>query len=57
MRNTHPEIPWRGYVAMRNILVHQYFGIDLEPVWLAATVELAALKASVARIMNEEQDS
>ena len=29
----HPEIPWRPIVAGRNILVHQYFGIDEGTVW------------------------
>ena len=32
---------------MRNILAHQYFGIDLEPVWLAATEELDSLKSAI----------
>lgn len=28
----YPEIPWSQIIAMRNILVHDYFGIDLEEV-------------------------
>lgn len=53
LRLDHPETPWRGYVGMRNILVHQYFGIDLEPVWLAATTELDALRAAVVAILGD----
>ena len=29
----HPEVPWRGLNAFRNVLVHQYFRVDIELVW------------------------
>ncbi|OQA81992.1 MAG: hypothetical protein BWY31_03490 [Lentisphaerae bacterium ADurb.Bin242] len=32
-RALHPEIDWRGMAGLRNILIHQYFGIDLNNVW------------------------
>ena len=34
LRNRYPEIPWSAIIGMRNIVVHDYFGIDLEEVWL-----------------------
>ena len=30
LRVAHPEIPWASVIAMRNLLVHEYFGIDIE---------------------------
>jgi len=30
---THPEIEWRRIAAFRNVLVHNYLGIDLERIW------------------------
>jgi len=42
-RNTHPHIPWRPIVGMRNRLVHAYFDIDADILWVAATRELPAL--------------
>lgn len=40
----HPEAPWPQIVAFRNILIHAYFGIDWEVVWLAATDRRPALR-------------
>ena len=30
LKERHPEVPWPQIVALRNILVHEYFGVDLE---------------------------
>ena len=32
-RVQHPEIDWRGMAGFRDVLIHQYFGIDLINVW------------------------
>ena len=40
----HQEIEWRELVAFRNILVHDYLGINLDLVWELIDRELAPLK-------------
>ena len=52
IRSAHPEVPWAQIAAMRNILVHDYFGIDLEEVWAAVARDVPALKAKVAAILS-----
>lgn len=32
-KEKHPEIPWRDVSAFRNVLVHDYLGINLERIW------------------------
>jgi len=49
----YPQIPWAQIVAMRNILVHEYFGIDLEEVWTTVERDLPLLKAQITAILRE----
>jgi uncharacterized protein with HEPN domain len=54
LRN-HTEVPWRSVIAMRNVLVHQYFGIDLNEVWDTVSTDLPELKAKVIEILAQNQ--
>jgi Uncharacterized conserved protein len=38
---------------MRNVLVHQYFGIDLEQIWDTVRIDLPILKAETRAILDE----
>ena len=53
-RERHSAIPWADIVSMRNVLVHQYFGIDLDEVWSTVTTDLPALKRDIEAILREE---
>jgi uncharacterized protein with HEPN domain len=54
LRTLHSEIPWVRIVAFRNILVHAYFGIDWNVVWVAATKQCPPLRAQIADILAAE---
>lgn len=42
-RAAHGDIPWTAIIGMRNRLVHAYFNINADVVWVAATQEIPAL--------------
>jgi uncharacterized protein with HEPN domain len=56
-RNQYPEVPWDSIIGMRHILVHEYFGIDLDLVWRTVSKNIPELKESVKTIIHELGDS
>lgn len=53
-RDIHPLIPWKQISAMRNILVHHYFGISLVRVWAVVEHDLPVLKEHIDAILGEQ---
>jgi uncharacterized protein with HEPN domain len=53
LREAHPEVPWRRMVAMRNVLIHGYFDIDVDLVWSVAENDLPKLRAQVQAIVED----
>lgn len=51
LRAAHPEVPWRDIIAMRNALVHHYFGIHLDEVRAAVENDVPELKRQVEAIL------
>jgi uncharacterized protein with HEPN domain len=44
---THPEISWKNIAAFRNIIVHEYWGVDSGLVWDIVIKDVPALKAQL----------
>jgi uncharacterized protein with HEPN domain len=43
LKGAHADVPWRDIAGMRDKLVHDYFGVDVETVWLTARDDLPEL--------------
>jgi len=51
-RRQFAHIPWTDIAGMRDKLIHNYFGVDVEKVWLTAIKDLPDLKREVQKILD-----
>ena len=49
----HPEIPWAEMRAMRNVVVHEYFGVTNETLWKTAREDLPAIMEPLRTLLSE----
>lgn len=56
VKDKYPRVPWREMAGMRDKLVHDYFGVNLTLVWLAATDDLPELERHLWHILADVSD-
>ena len=54
LRARDQDTPWPEIIAMRNVLVHDYFGIDVDEVWSTVEEDLPELKRRVRTLLADE---
>lgn len=50
-KEEHSDIPWSKIVGMRNVLIHNYFGIDLDVVWTVVEDDLPELQRYIESLL------
>ncbi len=53
LKALHPEVGWRSIAGFRNVLVHDYLGINLNRIWEIVSVHLPVLGAQMEAIRQE----
>ena len=56
-RQEWPHVPWRAIAGMRDIIVHEYFGITLSMIWKLAVEDVPVLRDQVKEILESYQNN
>lgn len=54
VREQHASLPWRSMAGVRDKLIHDYFGVNLDVVWQIVTEELPPIAKQLEKILSEE---
>ena len=57
IKEKHPEIPWKKMYGLRNLIAHEYFGIDYEMIWEIAKKNLPQNSIDLRKIIDREKST
>jgi len=53
IRSGYPDVPWRDMAGLRDVIVHQYFGIKLDVIWKVVQNDLPRIEEQVSEILDQ----
>lgn len=57
IRSRHPDLPWKAMAGVRDRLIHDYSGVNLDIVWHIAIAELPDAAQRIGQILQSESQA
>ncbi|MGE5445717.1 MAG: DUF86 domain-containing protein [Ignavibacteriales bacterium] len=54
LKATRPEVEWKRIISSRNVLVHNYLGVDLQRIWEIIQRDVPELKRAISSMLNKK---
>ncbi len=55
LREKHSGVEWKAVVGLKNVLVHEYFGVDMKVIWHIVKDDMPKLNAEILRMLKETE--
>ena len=52
LREAYPDVRWHDVAGFRDVLIHDYLGVDLDEVWSILQLDMPLLKRQIAEILE-----
>lgn len=56
-RKKHQRIPWKKIAGLRDVLIHEYFGVDMELIWKITDKDIPKLKKQIINLLKKRTPS
>lgn len=53
LKSTYPRVEWRTIAGLRNVVVHEYFAVSWETIWITARLDVPDLASRVRSTLND----
>ena len=56
LKQNYPDVSWKEIRGMRNVVIHKYFGVELDEIWSTIINDIPLLKVQIQKIIENSEN-